>query len=106
MKNREEIGVAVINYDTEGKPRAVRFTPLIKIDTPMDLLNQHENVKGKDEQQLKTNAELAMGSWFAKVDSIELADRDKYKITSEVKCFRREDDSIRQCEVTFFFEEM
>lgn len=77
------IGIAVIEYNEEGKAVSASFKPTqhFKVDDLKTLLTLKS---GTDKDAIRLNAELAMASWFSNVNSLELADRDKWKIQSRI----------------------
>jgi len=100
----QEIGVATIAYDEQGRVKNVEFTPTLTID-PTPLLPQFEHLSGNgDLSTLKKNADLVLGAWFENVDVIELADRERYIIDSEtLSCSLHPDGTIRECRFKFVF---
>src|SRR5579864_105088 len=76
-----QIGTAEIIYGEDGKVLRAFFTPKMQVGNIASQLLQLE--PGKPER-IKENAEMVLAAWFSKMNEIELADREHYKIESEI----------------------
>lgn len=98
----EKIGVATIEYNGKGAVVRANFQPIKKFEVDLSQLKGNE-----DEKTVRDNAELIMASWFSKVNEIELADRDKFKIESKVlDCRKWPDGTIKKCWIEFYLKEI
>lgn len=111
IKNKMEIGVALLEYDQNGKPKSAKFTPAIReIDKDTmekELLNAEQFIgSSRDtEQEIRSHAQVLLAYWFYQLEMVELADRETGKIESEiVKCEKWDNNrTIKTCEIRFFF---
>jgi len=105
-----EIGVATITYDQRGKAirELTNFVPTLKISISEELDKQFAQIRSdKDELHLKQNSDLVLSIWFSKMNEIELADRDKFEIESQViKCERYSNQTIKQCIIKYSLKEI
>lgn len=103
---RTKIGRATIEYNEVGKVIGASFTPTMNIILEPNVLMQMGKVKDvKDVDVIKSNAELALASWFSKNNEIELADRDHYEIASEtVECETHQNGNVKKCVIEFVFK--
>lgn len=102
--NKQEIGIAKIEYDKNGVVTSAEFEPTLKLNNPEALKAELSTIQCGDEPTLKYNADLVLAAWFAKVSDIELADREKYKIESEiVTCAKYPNGLVKSCTMKFFF---
>lgn len=106
----QEIGIATITYDSGGTVirELTNFVPTLKISITEELNRQFAKVKSeKDEINLKKNSDIVLATWFSKMNEIELADRDKFQIKSEIiKCERYANQRIKQCVIRYTFEKI
>lgn len=102
----EQIGIATMQYDESGKVIEAYFTPRDKVQG-VDL-NQLKTIQADQNiDVIRYNAEMVMAGWFSKVNEIELADRDHYKVTSEtIWCDKYPNGSVKRCSIGFYFEEI
>lgn len=105
MENTK-IGTASFIYRPDGSVEYASFKPDIEVDTKKtpDLLHQFKSsLSGKgDDKTIQADASLIMGAWFAKAEEIELADRDKMVITSNVlNCERFANGLAKKCQIQF-----
>lgn len=106
---KTNIGVATLMYDKTGKVTAASFAPAALFDK-IDL-NQLAQIKpdgsGDDEVSMTRNAELVLSSWFTRMNEIELADRDQFKISTEVlSCERYKTGEVMIFMASFSFEKI
>ncbi len=103
---KKPIGIAVIQYSEDGKVTSASFKPNqnFKVDNVKPLLQ----IKGDaDQDAMRLNAELAMASWFAEVNALELSDRDKWKVQSRlVYCAKYRSGMVSQCTIEFTLVEI
>lgn len=102
----EQIGIATINYDQQGNVLEAYFNPTPKFEK-IDA-SQLKSVKSsKEAEVIKYNAEMILASYFSRMNEIELADRDKYEIGSEILiCTKYDNGNVRSCSIQFFFREL
>lgn len=99
-----EIGTATIEYDTTGQSVMVKFIPAEISFSKQDIANGLSQVKScEDCETIRTNAETVMVKWFNNTSAIELADREKYGIVSEIigECEKHPNGMIKQCSFKF-----
>lgn len=102
-----EIGVATMVYSEEGKILQASFIPTSQVDLGNDILNQLAEVKNTDEETIRENANLILGAWFEKQNSIELADRDEYEIVTEpVYSSKYPSGKVKTCIIKFTFKQL
>lgn len=95
------IGTAKIEYDPDGKVIKTQFISQLRLN-PLNLEKQLADIKQGDEEAIKANATLIMAAWFSQVAEIELADREKYKITDKiVECVKFDTGQIKKCSIQF-----
>lgn len=76
-------------------------------DELAQLLHDGLPVHTEDCDQVKQLAETILASYFSGMTEIELADREKFKITSEVKdCKYTMQGTVLSCDIEFFLEEL
>lgn len=81
----KSIGIATVVYGEDGKVISARFEPKEVFDA-IDL-NQLKQVSFNipdDKAIIQHNAEMVMAGWFVRMNEVETADRDKFKITSTI----------------------
>jgi len=78
-KRMISIGIATIVCDKDGKIIEAMFDPTLKVKDCTDLVSALKQIDGPIEKQ----SELVVASWFERVDSIQLADRLKWKMVSK-----------------------
>lgn len=106
MKNFE-IGTVGITYDKQGTATKAEFNPTVGFNLDTNVIKQLASIKQQDPEILKQNAGFVMAAWFSKLNDIELADRDKYEIATEiVSCDRYSDGKIKMCRIRFTFKEL
>ena len=97
-----------LNYDENGNVLSTEFEPKLPLKVTSGLLNQLTAVKCSDDSEvIKSNADLVLASWFNQIEDIELADRDKFQVTSEVveaRCERYENGNIKSVYIYYNFE--
>lgn len=103
------IGTVRVEYNTQGTIESAVFNPQIKInllEDKGDLGRQMLSIKGNTQEVFKKNADLVLGAWFAKMNEIELADRDRYEVASAiVECEKYLDGSVKTCALEYIFQE-
>lgn len=103
-----DLGIATISYDSDGKAMQADFLPTGKIHLDPKLLATIAFSKKHDqEKDVKDHASLVLGAWFAKSNEVELADRDRYQIDTEViKCEKYANGNIKMCAIKFIFKDL
>ncbi len=104
----KEIGVVRISYDKHGVVTEASFNPTMKINLEPKVLLQLSAIKGsEDHEAIHSNAAMVMATWFNKMNEIELADRNKYEIVSELfHCEKYSDGKVKECAIYFIFKEI
>jgi hypothetical protein len=104
------IGKAEISYLQDGKVNSARFTPNHYVITPKNssVFRQLEDLEvGPQEDKIVKQAELMMATWFSKLNDIEMADREKYKIVSEMdECHKYPNGQPSKVSVSFYFTDI
>lgn len=101
-----EIGTVEIEYSEKGEVKAASFHPVpaILFDSPVTSQLMALNHPAGP-HQLKNNSDLILAAWFTKMNEIELADRDRYDINSEiVGCDKHPNGSIKKCTLKYTFK--
>lgn len=63
--------------------------------------------ENKDEVKVKLSADLVLATWFNDILEIELADRDKYEVKSEViTCEKYDSGNVKLCVIDYYFQEI
>lgn len=106
-----EIGKSVLYYDENGKLDRIEFTPSILVKLNSKELVAFAKITGNDEATIATSASAVVAAWFQKTNEIELADRDKWKIETEVINCKRVGDgkyfsAIKRCELIHHFKQI
>lgn len=100
------IGKVIIQYDMTGKVTTSSFFPTMKIDLDPALVQLMNSADGLNEQSLKQKADLVLGAWFTKMNEIELSDKYRYVVGSEVvECKKYSGGGIERCVLEYFFKE-
>lgn len=106
MKKVQEIGTVNVSYDEIGKPVQAIFTASPYTVTDPEVLSQLLTVKNDSQEEIQKNAELVISSWFSNLDEIQMLDREKFTITSEVvSCGKFGDGKIATCKITFYLNQ-
>lgn len=103
MNNKKSIGTGVITYDEHGEVVSVTFLPNKEVSfdkTKFRKLNSPD-----DTDTARENAELALAEYFNYITGIELADREKVTVKSEIANCLMNGERIGSCEVNYFVEE-
>lgn len=99
----EKIGTAVIRYDVNNNIISGVFKGELKQKFNEELIKQLQ--PSNDLDIIKNNADMALASWFNKITEIEIADREKTRIISNVK--KRtyySNGNIKKCEIDYYLE--
>lgn len=103
-----KIGTAKIRYNKDGTVASAKFTPAMKIEIEKNLMNDVARTVNQpaNEIQLKNQADTILASWFDQVNKIELADREKYEIVSNiVLCNKFANDAVKIVHIEYEFKE-
>lgn len=109
MKPNTKIGIARIEYNEDGTVKSAIFEPTMKVEAKADTLSPFLSIEdgNSSEEAVKEHAIIALATWFNKMNEIELADREKYTIDTEVvSCEKYPSGSIKICQIEFHFEEL
>ena len=101
-----KIGIATVNYDENGYPISQSFVPGTNVNPDDELLNQLKQIPVTDNSEVtKENADMILAGWWAKMNEIELADREEYKIYSNViNCVKYPNDLIKECSIEYIYK--
>ncbi len=105
---RTEIGTVTMQYSETGKLVSAIFKPTLKIELSDEVKSNLEKNISKPEESdiLKFNADFVLGTFFAKMTEIELADREKQEIVSEVvTCTKYPSEQTRLCVLKYYFQD-
>lgn len=108
MNNEIEIGTVDLYYDEKGSFVSATFKAE-PLDTDKDaLLDRLKFTDGTSEDAIQSQAQVILAAWFSRMNHIELADREKYQIVTEVvECSRRSNDwTIQRCTLRFILKEI
>jgi hypothetical protein len=96
MNDITPIGAVTMYFDENGNFQSGNFMPETMQINSGDLIDRISFVDSHaKEGTMKAQAELILGSWWARMNRIELADRDEYDIKSEtLECIRYPDTDI------------
>lgn len=98
------IGELLMEYDKDGKLTNAKYLSQVPISDIASLSEEVHKITCNNKEALKTNAEIVLASWFSKVSAIELADREKHKVETEiVSCEEWPNGLIKACILKFFF---
>lgn len=101
-----EIGTVQIEYRETGEVKSASFHPVpaIRFDSAVTRqLLTLDHPEGP--HQLKNNSDLILAAWFTKLNEIELADRERYDIDSEIiRCDKYPNGSIQTCTIKYTFK--
>lgn len=103
-----EIGISSIWYDEQGDATRSGFTPLMTLSEEGNDLHQFIDIKSdNDESKMKLQAESIFAAWFQKFNIMELADREKYTISSEIaSCEKYPNGGVKKIQFKFIFKEL
>ena len=107
--NNTPIATVKIVYDKFGKLESYSLTPQLTFEVdPNAIINLQETLsESKEAEVLKQNADNVLASFFAKVNEVELADREKFQVVSEViECVRNNFNKVRVCVIKYSLEEI
>lgn len=103
----KQLGVATIIYDEQGNASLASFNPTLPTNVGTSILKTFKNIGNNDLDVIKQNADLTLAAWFSEVTNIELADRTKYEIVSEVlECEKFPNGNIKMCKISYTFKEL
>lgn len=92
------VGIITLYFDEDGRYTSGNFVPE---EMKIDSASLHERlpfVDGVSQTSMSKSVEVIVSSWFQRMNDMELADRDKYELTTEVvKCEEWPSGSVRKC---------
>lgn len=101
------IGIAIVNYDSNGRLLEVQFTPSMQVTLSNAELARLAKIDGQTVETVESTATFALAAWFQRTNEIELADMNLNKIVTSAKdCKYWDNGKIRQCTVYFNFEKI
>lgn len=99
------IGKSTLLFNDKGIINFALFTPeptIVKEEH--DLSGFRDIVADKDESLVLKQAETVMSKWFTTLDNYELADREQFKIISEMnECKKYDDGKPMKVTISFYF---
>lgn len=103
-----KIGIVTMEYAQTGKIIQATFAPIMVVELEEELFYQLEEIKPTtDPAVLRSNADLVMASWFTRTNEIELADREKFSIVSDIiDCRKYETGQIKKCVIEYTFKKI
>lgn len=104
----QEIGIVTLDYNEDGVATEATFNPTMKVNLDIKALLQLTAIPAdKSPQHVEDNAGFVLASWFERLNEIELADRDHYRVAPKViKCDNYPNGRIKHCEIAFNFQEV
>lgn len=105
---RIEIGTVTTQYNEAGQLLSARFEPTLKIELSSEIKKdlEHNISKSEESEVIKFNADFVLGAFFAKITEIELADREKQEIVSEVAhCAKYSSGKVKSCVLKYYFQD-
>lgn len=101
---KKKLGVAKVKLSPEGKILETSFKPKMEINCSGIELEKlkGDTYGGPVEMEIQRSTDLIMASWFNAVNKIELADRDKLEIKSEISGCRTTKKGIKTCEYNYY----
>ncbi len=109
MESNQEIGIVTLYYNEDGSFKTADFIPTMQITVTSELMNELFNVETqKGEDVVKEQANNVFATWFQRMNEIELADREKYEIATELAapCERYDNGVISKCSMRFVFKNL
>lgn len=104
---KQEIGIATIDYSSDGTATGASFAPSMRVDLDKRALLQLTTIKARDPKIVEDNAGYVFASWFSRMNEIELADRDKFIVVPQtIKCETYPNGKVKHCEIAFNFQEV
>lgn len=102
------IGNVLMMYDEEGNVINAIFDPTMKLDFKEPLSDQLQQIKcSEDVTTVQQNADTIFAGWFSKLNEIELADRTKYEIKSNVlDCEKYPNGKVKKCLIQYVYQEI
>lgn len=106
MSNKE-IGIAHLYYKENGEFEEADFKPTITVKMSDKLLREFKKIEGGSNTNLiEFDANATLSTWFSEMNMIELADREKFEITSHVdRCIKWPNGKVRSIKIKFYFNE-
>lgn len=104
MKDNTPIGTVVLYYNEDSTVQTSVFTPDAITSSDDELADRMQSINAaSDEKAIREQAEFMVSAWFARLNRIELADRDRYEIiTDTVSCERwKRTGTTRKCTLHF-----
>jgi hypothetical protein len=101
------IGKAIINYNEDGSVIGAHFES--KMDLSIDSSVYNSLTPANNTEQAKTNADLVFAGYINNIDNVELADRNLYKIESNIvesDCEKWENGNIKSCSIEYTFKKV
>lgn len=101
-----EIGIATIEYNEEGIAVSSKFESTATTQADTSLLNQLSQLPGSDKREtVANNAKMVLGSWWNKMNEVEMADREDYGIYYKTfNCQRHENQMIKSISIKFTYK--
>jgi len=105
------IGSTTIQYNQEGKVNFALFLPnqyIVSEESTNGMFSQLEQLEVEPyEDKILKQAELMMATWFSKLNDIEMADREQYKVVAEMdECHKYPNGQVSKAKVSFYFTDI
>lgn len=102
-----DIGVVTISHDKDGNMGEAYFKPTMQVSLDKSLvpaLTAGTMASTDNPEYIRNQADIVMASFFSKITEIELADRDKYELKSEIiQCSKWGNGAVRTCKIKYSF---
>lgn len=101
------IGRATIEYNLDGIVTSAKFDPMLDVNLGPEILSQLTQIKNGSQDELQSNSDFILGTFFSKMTEIELADRNLFVVKSKVvDCVKYVvNSSVAKCVLEYTFEE-
>ena len=108
MSTKKVIGDVILYYNKSSNvPSGVEFQPMTMKLTNEELQELQVIDNDTDEETIKLMSDNVLSSWFSKLTDIELADRDKFQIKSEIiTCNKEHENLITKCVIRYSLDEI
>lgn len=105
---REKIGTVDLKYNEKGELESSKFIPEpFIISVKKDQLYTEALNKTDEVEKIKALADISFSSWFNNISEIEISDREKFEIVSEVCiCEKLNTNTVKFCRIDYFHQEI
>lgn len=101
------IGIAELKYNIHGFVVMSSFKPSLNIEHTEKLAEILNKIECTDVSKIKQQADIVFASWFSRITDIEIADRSKYVISSNIiTCKKFKNGKTKNCAIEYSFKEV